>query len=166
MKKKYLSITGALLAALMLGAGACGGDDDAQDAEGTASALEEFTNDFNGAEDITQAAGDVKDSLNDNCDDLRNDVDSDELDGFCEALRDAIDDDDQQAFTELKGAFPAIEQQIRAKIAEDIQDAAADDNDEDNPLEGGDPGDDDDTNTDTEGDGLNEDDVENPTDNE
>jgi hypothetical protein len=164
LKKRFLSVGGAVLAALMLAAGACGGDDSGDNAEDTAGALEEFSNDFNATDDLVLASDDVKGSLGDNCDELRANVESDDLDGFCEALGDAIDDDDQQAFQDLKSAWPAIESQVRADIAADIQDAATDD-DNDNPLEGGDPGDDD-GNDDTDDDDVDRDDVENPLDNE
>jgi hypothetical protein len=175
MKKKFLSISGACLAALALVAGACTDDDSAQNAEDAAGALEEFTNDLNGTNDIVQASDDVKDSMKDNCGDLQDSVDSDDLDEFCNALGEAVDDDDQQAYTALKGAFPAIQQQVEAQIAADIQDAASDD-DGDDPLEGGDPGDDplddgdddgtDNENDDADDDDVDDDDVENPLDNE
>lgn len=160
MKKRFVSIGGAVLAALMIAAGACGGDS-ADDAQDTAGALEEFSNDFNATTDIGQTSDDVKGSLKDNCGELRDNVESDDLDGFCEALGDAIDDDDQAEFASLKAAWPALEQQVRADIAADIQDAASEDDDDDNPLEGGDPG-----NDDTDDDDIDDDDIENPLDSE
>jgi hypothetical protein len=140
MKKRFLSVGGAVLAALMLAAGACGGDDSSDNAEDTAGALEEFSNDFAATDDIVQASDDVKDSMKDNCSEMQDNVDSDDLGEFCDALGEAIDDGDQQAYSTLQAAWPALEQQVEADIAADIQDAASED-DEDNPLEGGDPGD-------------------------
>jgi hypothetical protein len=92
---------------------------------------------------------------------MQDNVDSDDLGEFCDALGEAIDDDDQQAYSTLQSAWPALEQQVRADIAADVQDAASEDDDEDNPLEGGDPGNDDTDDNDVDGD-----DVENPLDNE
>lgn len=160
MKKRFVSIGGAVLAALMLAAGACG-DDSGDNAQDTAGALEEFSNDFNATTDIGQTSDDVTDSLKDNCGEMNTNVDSDDLDEFCEALGEAIDDDDQAAFSNLKAAWPALEQRVRADIAADIQDAASEDDDDDNPLEGGDPG-----NDDTDDNDVDDDDIENPLDSE
>jgi outer membrane murein-binding lipoprotein Lpp len=160
----FLTLGAAFTAFALIGAG-CGDDDDdaADDAQDLAGSLEQFNNAFNGTDNLVQASDDVKGDMRDNCDELRDGVDSDDLDGFCESLNDAIDDDDQAAFGTLKTAWPAIETQVRNQITGDIVDAANDgddrkaNNDDDDGLDDALDGDDDDD-PDTDGDGTSDDD--------
>jgi len=159
-KNRWLSLMTALaIAGLVTLAGACGddGDESADQARDLAGNLEQFKSALLGTDDIVGASDDVRDTLKDNCDELADGTDDDQVDDFCDELDDAIDAEDQQAFDEVKTVFPAVEQEVRAQITEDIGDAAADDgDDDDDPLQGGDPGDNDD------GDDNNDDDVDAP----
>jgi hypothetical protein len=134
------------------------GDDAANDAQGLAGDLEQFSNTFNGTDDLVQASDDVKDDLKSGCSDLQDGVDSDALDNFCDDLGDAVDDDDQAAFTALKGQWPSTETEVRADIAADIGDAADDGDDGDNDDDADNPLDDEDGDTDSDGDGEGDDD--------
>lgn len=150
-KNRWLPmVTALMIASAAIFAGACSGDDngDANDAEDTASNLEQFKSSLLGTTDIVAASDDDRDELKNQCDDLAGDVDDEQVDDFCSELDDAIDDGDQQAFDQVKTVFPALEQEVRNQIGEDIADVAADDDGNgDEPLEGGDE-----NNTGTDGD--------------
>jgi hypothetical protein len=166
MNKALLYLGAASIAAMALFT-ACD-DDDAEDAVTIKENYDALVASIAASPDINAADDDVKDEMKDNCADLQDDVDSDDLDDFCNDLEAAIDDEDQAGFDAAKQSFAAAEADIRTAIGEEVGEAVEDAEDDD-PLEGGNPGDDDDdddTNTDNPDDGLNEDDVENPTDEE
>jgi hypothetical protein len=139
----------ALVTAVTIGSmaaffGACGDDDgDQESAADLTATFENFKRDLLATNDIGNAPDDVKDGLKDDCGELQDGVDSDDLDEFCDDLGAAIDDEDQADFEVAKGRFATVETAFRNEIADRAQDAVGDD-DDDEPLEGGDPGDDDD----------------------
>jgi hypothetical protein len=164
--KKCLLAGAAAIAALGMFT-ACD-DDDAEDAVGIKENYDALVASLAAATDINAADDDVKDEMKDDCSALQDKVDSDDLDDFCNDLEAAIVDEDQADFDAAKASFAAAEADIRTAIGEEVGEAvddADDGDDDDDPLEGGDPGDDD-GNSDVPDDGLNEDDVENPTDEE
>ncbi|MEX0750632.1 MAG: hypothetical protein WD359_07460 [Dehalococcoidia bacterium] len=169
-KNRWMSLVTALaLAGLVALAGACGDDDDenADEARDLAGSLQQFRTALLGTTDIVGASDDVRGTIKDNCDELADGTDDEQVDDFCDELDNAIDDEDQQAYDQVKTIFPAIEQEVTAQIGEDIADVAAED-DDDGPLQGGDDPGDDDNGADDDVDGDDDDvpDVDNPLDDE
>ena len=158
-KNRWMPLVAALaIAGLVSFAAACGDDDDgnADDAEDLAANLEQLKTALLGTENIVGASDDVRNTIKDECDEVAGAADDDQIDDFCDELDQAIDDEDQQAFDEVVAVFPAIEQEVRNQIGEDIGDVVNDDDDDgDQPLEGGDENADD---------GNNGDDADNPGD--
>jgi hypothetical protein len=168
MYKNLALIPIAALTAIALFAAACD-DDDAEDAVSIKENYDALTATLAATTDIAAADDEAKDVMNDSCSDLQDKIDSDDLDDFCNDLEEAVNDEDQAKFDQVKASFASIEPEIRTAIGEEVGDAVDeavdDDDDGDDPLEGGDPGDDD-SSSDNPDDGLNEDDIENPTDDE
>lgn len=152
MKKRVVAIVGgALMAAGLLAAGACGGGDDGEQARNAADAFTDFTVTLGTTGDIAQASDDRKNELKNNCTDLNDEIGNDDLGKFCDDLEEAVDDEDQAALDRLKEQFKQIEPAVRADIAEKVGDAVQDAQEDDQPLQGGDPGDAGDDNNDDDG---------------
>ena len=136
-------IVTALIASTLVAAMACGDGDDgiddeaADDATSLTSQLEDFKRNLSGVANVEEASDDVKGDLKDGCSDLQDGVDSDDLDDFCGDLGDAIDGENQTDFAGVKGRFGDVEAQVRAEIADRLQEAAGVDEDDGRPGEGG-----------------------------
>lgn len=159
---KRLILAAAGILAVGAAFSACGDDDDPGDAEGLGDAYQELTAALASTTDISNADGDTKDALKDNCGALDDVVEGDAFSDFCDNLGDAVDDEDQVKFDAAKAQWSSLEAEARAAVGEEIGDVADDgddaDVDDDDDTPDADEGITDNDGEDANGDGENDDD--------
>jgi hypothetical protein len=127
----------ALTAIAFVGGVACDDDDDGdgdnrnEAAAALAGTFDNLKRDLTATENIEEAPDNIKDGLKDDCDALRDGIDSDGIDEYCDDLADAIDDEDQTEYTRLRSQFSSVE----ALFVEEVGDRLDEDDEDDSPFD-------------------------------